>query len=304
MNIYGRFTVNYGSRNLDNLLVGWRFAAQALGFYKKAYDLFALSAGQLVAPLSNVALAALSRVSRDSVQYRKHLLNILALIAFVGMGLGAELTLVGKDVIRLLLGPGWEASGRIFTYFGPGIGIMFLYSTHGWIHLSLGKADRWFRWGVVEFVVTGLLFILGLRRGPAGVALAWTASFWILTIPAFWYAGRPIQLRVGWIVAAAWRYVLASAIAGSTSALIIRTLPSLVAASGAVEAALRIAVSTLLFGILYLSAVIFLHNGCAPLYQFARVLREMVPWERFQKSTLPSYPGVEPEPLAVSQSRE
>jgi O-antigen/teichoic acid export membrane protein len=304
MNIYGRFTVNYGSRNLDNLLVGWRFAAQALGFYKKAYDLFALSAGQLVGPLSNVALAALSRVSRDSVQYRKHLLNILALIAFVGMGLGAELTLVGKDVIRLLLGPGWEASGRIFTYFGPGIGIMFLYSTHGWIHLSLGKADRWFRWGVVEFIVTGLLFILGLRRGPAGVALAWTASFWILTIPAFWYAGRPIQLRVGSIVAAAWKYVLASAIAGSASALIIRTLPSLVAASGTLEAALHIVIVSLLFGILYLSAVIFLHHGCAPLYQFARVLREMVPWERFRKSTLPSYPGVEPEPLAVSQSRE
>jgi len=304
MNIYGRFTVNYGSRNLDNLLVGWRFAAQALGFYKKAYDLFALSAGQLVAPLSNVALAALSRVNRDSVQYRKHLLNILAVIAFVGMGLGAELTLVGKDVIRLLLGPGWEASGRIFTYFGPGIGIMFLYYTHGWIHLSIGKADRWFRWGVVEFIVTALLFILGLRRGPTGVALAWTASFWILTIPAFWYAGRPIQLRVGSIVAAAWKYVLASAIAGSTSALIIRTLPSLVAAPGAVEAALHIVVSTLLFGILYLSAVILLHQGCTPLYQFVGVVREMVPWERFRQSTMPSYPGVEPETLALSQPRE
>jgi PST family polysaccharide transporter len=295
MNIYARFTVDYGSRNLDNLLVGWRFDAQALGFYKKAYDLFALAAGQLVAPLSNVALAALSRVNRDSVQYRKHLVNILAVIAFVGMGLGTELTLVGKDVIRLLLGPGWEASGRIFTYFGPGIGIMFLYYTHGWIHLSIGKADRWFRWGLVEFIVTALLFILGLRRGPTGVALAWTASFWMLTIPALWYAGRPIQLRVGSIVAAAWKYVLASAIAGSTCALIIRTLPSLAAASGAVEAALHIVVSTLLFAILYLSAVILLHQGCAPLYQFAGVLREMVPWDRPRESTLPSYPGVEPE---------
>jgi PST family polysaccharide transporter len=181
---------------------------------------------------------------------------------------------------------------------------MFLYFTHGWIHLSLGKADRWFRWGVVEFIVTGLLFILGLRRGPAGVALAWTASFWILTIPAFWYAGRPIQLRVGSIVSAAWRYVLASAIAGSTSALIIRTLPSLAATSGAVEAALRIVVSTLLFGILYLSAVILLHRGCTPLYQFAGVLREMIPWERFRQPTLPSYPGVQPEPLAVGHPRE
>jgi O-antigen/teichoic acid export membrane protein len=304
LNIYGRYSINYGSRNLDNLLVGWRFAAQALGFYKKAYDLFALSAGQLVAPLSNVALAALSRLNRDLVQYKKHLLNILGVIAFVGMGLGAELTLVGKDVIRLLLGPGWETSGRIFTYFGPGIGIMFLYCTHGWIHLSIGKADRWFRWGLVEFSVTALLFILGLRWGPAGVALAWTASFWILTIPAFWYAGKPIQLRLGSIVAAAWKYVLASAIAGSTSALIIRTLPSLVATSGAVEAALHFVVASLLFGILYMTVVIFLHQGCAPLNQFVGLVREMVPWERFHESTQPSYPGVPTESLAVSRLPE
>lgn len=277
MNVYGRFTVNYASRNLDNLLVGWRFAAQALGFYKKAYDLFALSAGQLVSPLSNVAVSALSRLNQDSVRYRRYLLNTLAVTALVGMGLGAELTLVGKDVIRLLLGPGWEESGRIFTYFGPGIGIMFLYSTHGWIHLSIGKANRWFRWGVVEFFVTALLFILGLRWGPAGVAIAWTASFWILTIPAFWYAGRPISLQVGSVIAAAWKYVLASAIAGSASALIIQRAPSFVAVSGAGEAAAHIVLTSLLFGTLYLAAVILLHQGCAPLYQVAGLLREMVP---------------------------
>ena len=39
MNTYGRFTLNYAARNMDNLLVGWRFGSQALGFYKKAYDL-------------------------------------------------------------------------------------------------------------------------------------------------------------------------------------------------------------------------------------------------------------------------
>ncbi len=45
IHVYGRFTVNYCARNMDNLLVGWRFNAVSLGFYKKAYDLFALSSG-------------------------------------------------------------------------------------------------------------------------------------------------------------------------------------------------------------------------------------------------------------------
>jgi O-antigen/teichoic acid export membrane protein len=193
MHVYGRFTVNYFSRNTDNLLVGWRFNAQALGFYKKAYDLFALSAGLLVSPLANVAIAALSRFNPRSAEFRRYLVNAFTVLAFVGMGMGANLTLVGRDVIRLLLGTKWEESGRIFMFFGPGIGIMMLYFTHGWIHLSIGRADRWFRWGMVELAVTVLLFLVCLRWGPIGIAVAWTTSFWILTIPAIWYAGRPIQ---------------------------------------------------------------------------------------------------------------
>jgi PST family polysaccharide transporter len=64
---YGRFAVNYLARNTDNLLVGWRFGAPALGFYKKAYDLFSLSATQLVASTSVVAVSALSRVREDGL---------------------------------------------------------------------------------------------------------------------------------------------------------------------------------------------------------------------------------------------
>jgi O-antigen/teichoic acid export membrane protein len=135
INVYGRFSVNYFARNMDNLLVGWRFDAQTLGFYKKAYDLFALSASQLVSPLTVVAVSALSRLNRYSVEYKRYLVKALAVTAFVGMGVGACLTLIGGDVIRLVLGPGWEASGRIFTFFGAGIGVMVLYGTHGWIHL-------------------------------------------------------------------------------------------------------------------------------------------------------------------------
>jgi len=283
MNTYGNFSVNYFARNMDNLLVGWRFHAQSLGFYKKAYDLFALSASQLVSPLTVVAVPALSRLKRDPIRYSRYFLSSLAVVAFVGMGVGADLTLVGRDVIRLLLGPGWEPAGRIFTFFGPGIGVMLVYGTHGWIHLSIGRADRWFRWGVIEFIITGLLFLLGLRWGPAGVAVAWTASFWILTLPAFWYATRPIRLGIMPVIAAVWKYPLASLLAGCGSAAIIRGFPSFVAVSTAVGAAARIGMISVLFGTLYLGAVVLLHRGCAPLYQVAGLLREMVPWRTLSR---------------------
>ncbi|PYV75763.1 MAG: hypothetical protein DMG96_16195 [Acidobacteria bacterium] len=283
LSVYGRFSVNYFARNMDNLLVGWRFQAQSLGFYKKAYDLFALPASLLVTSLTGVAVSALSRLNGNSAQYRRYFLSALEVLAFVGMGLAAYLTLVGKDLIRLLLGPGWESAGRIFTFFAPGIGAMLLYGTHGWIHLSIGRADRWFRWGIVEFVVTGLLFIGGLAWGPVGIAVAWAASFWILAIPGLWYAGKPIHLGITTVVVAVWKYLVASLLAGCASAIVIRTMPSFLTVSGSGEVALRILTTSLLFAILYSGAVIVLHQGYTPLYQVVGLLQEMVPWSKLSR---------------------
>jgi PST family polysaccharide transporter len=280
LNVYGRFSFNYITRNTDNLLVGWRFGSTSLGFYKKAYDLFLLPANQLSAPVSDVVLSTLSRLEGGSEQYKRYFLNGLSILAFVGMGAGAVLTLLGKDVIRLLLGPKWEGAGQIFTFFGPGIGIMLIYLMSGLIHLSIGRADRWLRWVVVEFSVTVLLFLLGLHWGAAGVAAAWTASFWLLTVPAFWYAGRPIHFGVAPVLAAVWRYVVASLLAGCASAAIVREIPSLLATPGAMCALVRIVAVFLLFLTLYIASIVLIHGGTEPLYRLLRLLPDLVPWNK------------------------
>jgi len=284
VNTYGQFTMNYFTRNLDNLLVGLRFGAQPLGFYKKAYDLFALPVGQL-SSLTGVAVSTLSRVANDHERYGRYFLRALSTLAFVGMGLGATLTLAGSDLVLLLLGPRWAESGRIFSFFGLGIGITLIYGTHGWIHLSIGRPDRWFRWGMVEFAVTGLFFLAALPWGPSGVALAWVASVLVLTVPALHYAGRPIGLRITRVVDAVWKYVLASAFAGCASALLVRGIPSLTGASGWNGAIVRIVAVSFLFGTLYLCAVIVLHRGCDPIREVIALLRDMAPTDRFRRSS-------------------
>jgi PST family polysaccharide transporter len=280
IHVYGRFSFNYVTRNTDNLLVGWRFGPASLGFYKKAYDLFLLPANQLLIPVADVVLSTLSRLERGSAEYRRYFLNGLSILALVGLGGGTMLTLMGKDLIRLLLGVKWGEAGHIFTFFGPGIGIMLIYGPSGLLHLSIGRADRWLRWVVVEFGVTVLLFCLGLRWGPVGIASAWSASFWVLFIPAYWYAGKPIDFGITPVLGAVWRYLLASLLAGGASALVIHEIHPLVAAPGIPGALARVVATSVLFLVLYLAAIIGLHGGPDPLYRFARLLPEMLPWAK------------------------
>jgi len=284
MNTYGHFAANYCTRNLDNLLVGWFFGPQSLGFYKKAYDLCVLPVAQLSDPLNSVAMPVLSRLAADPERYRRYALRALSTLAFVGMGLGAGLALVGQDLMLVILGPRWLESGTIFTFFAPGIGALLIYFAYGWIHLSLGRPDRLFRWGLIEFAVIGMLFVLFLPWGPVGIAVAWVLSSWILAIPALRYAGRPADLKAADIVMAVWKYVAASAVAGGTAGLIIRHVPLLMTASGWAGALDRSVIVSALFGALYLAAVVLLHGGLDPLRQIVTLVRDMLPgrsWRSF-----------------------
>ncbi len=298
MSVYSHFAFSYSTRNTDNFLVGWRYGAQSLGFYKKAYDLFVLPETQLLAPMSAVMVSTLSRVNQDREQFRRYFLRAISVLALVGMGVGANFALVGKDLIRFLLGPGWEEAGRIFTLFGPGIGVMLLYNTHGWVHLSIGRPERWFRWGLMEFVCTASLFLLTLHWGPSGVAFAWTASFFLLMFPGFWYAGEPIGLGIGPIFAGIWRFFAASALAGGATAVIVRWVPDFALTLGTPGAFVRMVSVSLIFFALYLCAVIGLHRGLTPLAETVSLLRDLLP-ERMAGST-PAPVAATEDALAIS----
>jgi PST family polysaccharide transporter len=275
--VYAHFAFNYSTRNTDNLLVGWRFGARELGFYKKAYDLFVLPESQLLPPLSAVVVTTLSRVVNDRDQFRRYFLRVVSILALVGMAVGADFALVGREIIRVLLGPGWGQAGRIFALFGPGIGVAMLYNTHGWVHLSIGRPDRWFRWGLMEFGCTLGLFLLTLRWGPEGIALAWTMSYFILFFPGVWYAGRPVGLGIGPICAVIWKFVMASAAAGGAAWLIFRAVPAAAMGAGASGALLRGVSVSALFLALYCAGIAILHKGVRPITDAAALAGELLP---------------------------
>lgn len=275
--VFSNYTLNYFSRNIDKMLAGWRFGAEALGYYKKAYDLFSLPANQLISPISNVALATLSRMTSEPDKYRRYYLNAVTIIAFIGMLISALLTLCGYDIILLILGPQWTKAGEIFCYFGASIGIMLISATKGWLHLSLGRPDRWFRWSIFETLAITCCFIVGLQFGIAGVAIAYSLTFYVLVLPCLWYAGKPIELSVYSIISTIWRYFIAALIAGLLSFVILYKINYISIIFTNINVFLRIISASLICTTIYIILIILFYRSLSPIKNFITIALQMLP---------------------------
>jgi PST family polysaccharide transporter len=98
----------------------------------------------------------------------------------------------------------------MFAAFAPGTGIAVLYKTLGWLHMSLGRPQRWWQWSIAATVVTIVCYLIALLFGPIAVAAAYSISMHLLILPALWFAGRPLQLSVGFFVKPIWRHWVAA----------------------------------------------------------------------------------------------
>src|SRR5208282_4623060 len=121
------------------------------------------------------------------------------------------------------------------------------------------------RWGLLEFGCTVSLFLLALHWGPSGVAFAWTASYFLLMFPGFWYAGKPIGLGIYPMLAVVWKFFAASVGAGAATLLIFRAMPYFATVSSTRGALVRMVSVSLVFFVLYIGGVILLHKGLRPL---------------------------------------
>ncbi|MCK5610461.1 oligosaccharide flippase family protein, partial [Candidatus Pacearchaeota archaeon] len=276
-NMLGSNFLIYFTESFDKVLIGRFFGAQSLGHYSRAYHLFLAPAHQLSVPLTSVAVATLSRLVNDAEKYRRYFLNAFTMVAFVAFPISGILTITGKDIILLLLGPQWEKAGEIFCVFGVGVGIQILYATHMWLHMSLGKTDRLVRWSIIGSIVICIFFLVGMPFGPQGIAASYIVSIHILIGPSLWYAGKPIQLSFSSIVSKTWKYYLAALFAGLICWFFFYGHVSMAAVFSSLNIFLRLILATILYTFTYLILIIIFYKNAKPIFQFIIALRDMMP---------------------------
>lgn len=189
--------VNYFARNLDSVLIGRFCGSQPLGLYSRAYSLLLFPLGQITAPMTAVAVPALSRLQNEPERYRRFYLKAVKLIAYVSMPLVSALGVLSSEVVQLILGTEWLEAGPIFTILALAAVCQPIGSTVGWIFISSGQTRRMFAWNCVAVPLILLSFLAGLPWGARGVASGYAVCNILLIVPELSFALKhsPISLR-------------------------------------------------------------------------------------------------------------
>src|SRR5262249_25493950 len=148
----------------------------------------------LTEPVHNIAVSGLSKLRRDVDELRRAWHKALSTLSFFSSGAFAVLAVTAQGFVGILLGQKWAPSGPLLCFFGLRGLPHSIERTLGWIHVAIGRADRWMRWGWFSTACQLIALTAGLPFGVIGVTTAYAIVMFGLCVPAVVYAGRPIGI--------------------------------------------------------------------------------------------------------------
>jgi O-antigen/teichoic acid export membrane protein len=201
MRFGGGFTlvtlIVYVGYNLEKVLLGRFWGADAVGIYGRAYQLVNLPTDNLNSAVWAVAFSGLSRVRNDAPRFKSYFMKGYSLVLALTIPLTIGAALFAHDLIFLLLGPKWKDVVDIFRLLSPTMLIFALINPLAWLTFSLGMVGRNLKVVLVlaPLVIGG--YVIGLPYGPKGVAFGYSAVMTLWAIPhiAWCVHGTVVSLR-------------------------------------------------------------------------------------------------------------
>jgi O-antigen/teichoic acid export membrane protein len=261
------FSVTYTvAKAVDRIALGLFYRPDQVGYYQNAITLYENSIFSALAQVHTVGSAALSKLQSNTAALGQKYAAALSALAFFVMPVAAILSVTGEDVTVILLGEKWRAAGSLLRIIALRGIPQVVEGSQGWLHLSIGRADRWRNWGIVSLAVQIVAVVAGLPFGATGVAVASVIASILIAIPSINYAGRPIGIGSAVVLRAVGPQLIGSisaAAAGSwLQATVLAHCSSLV----------RIVASTSVCACIYLIVVVGLFRRTEPM----RVARSVV----------------------------
>lgn len=201
--------------NFEKILLGRFWGAETLGFYGRGYQLARLPSDQVTAGINSIAVSSLSRLQSDSRRQCNAFIKIYSAVISVAIPATVCCGIFADEIVLVALGPGWSKAAVILRLLTPGILALSLINPFGWLLIASGRPRRSLNIAfLIAIVVIGGVF-LGLKKGPTGIAIAYSVSMLLLTVPIILWAKKDTTIRASDL----WSATKASFISGIVAAM-------------------------------------------------------------------------------------
>jgi O-antigen/teichoic acid export membrane protein/glycosyltransferase involved in cell wall biosynthesis len=180
--VIGFASVNYWSRNSDNMIVGKWYGASELGIYNRAYSLLMLPLNLITGLFNNILFPNLKRLQSRNGDIEGEYYFVLNVISFLTFPLVLLFVSFPKEMVLLLWGKSWAQVADLLPYFGLLIFTQALLSTSGHL-LILYKKEKAFMicgWITAVFLISFIIF--GATISLEGIAQFYSLSYIVFVL--------------------------------------------------------------------------------------------------------------------------
>lgn len=214
--------VNYGTSNVDSVVVGSNSGPATLGIYNRAYQLVSLPIQQLVSPLTRVALPYLSRFA--ALENGSHALQLAAnrvqsILAFLLIGALSLLAATAAPLIAVFLGSDWAPAAPLLQILAVGAVFQCLGYVYYWLFLAKAATNLLFLSELPGRLIMVVGIVIAGPYGPAWVAVAASIGQIVIWLTGTIFFVRRLDVSAVSLIRASWGqagiYMVAFVVAAS-----------------------------------------------------------------------------------------
>jgi PST family polysaccharide transporter len=208
---------------LDNVIVGFYLGEVSLGLYDRAWKLAVMPLSQLMAPITRVAVPALTRLTTEQDRYRNaftKMVRVLMIVALPGLSIAV---IVSQPLVTTLFGARWREVAPVFSWLCAGSMLTPVNTVTFWLLISQGRARDQVIYGSAAAVINIMAYWIGVHWGLVGVPITSTVIAYLVPTPLLiWAATRLGPVGLGLFVETIYPFVFSTLAAMSGLELFMR----------------------------------------------------------------------------------
>lgn len=176
----------FAQSQADVFIAGRHFSAHELGIYTTALFLTQIFVSKFVPPLNDVAFSAYAKIQGDVGAVGRAFARSVRIIMIAALPFYFGLAATSEPLVLTMLGEKWREAAPVVHLLALAMPFMTLQVLLSPACDARGRPGIGVRNGAIGALVLSAAFLVGVRYGVTGLALAWLAGYPIYLAISMW----------------------------------------------------------------------------------------------------------------------